>query len=211
MRRSRATIWLLLSLMALTAVVIMELQYPIGGGVERQAASGEQARAEDLPVALFALGEREAFSETLGRPLFMPNRLPPATDTVEASLPATRAARPNANRYALTAVIIVDNERIALLTDTATGGLNRVREGDSFAGWQVETIHADSAVLSNGDTREELALRSFAAPSARPPGPKSGGAQSQTPANTPETLLNRPRRPKRGPRQLQPPPPGSRN
>jgi hypothetical protein len=209
-RRSRASIWLLLSLMALTGVAIMELQYPISGSVERQADSGE-APAEDLPVALFALGDREAFSETLGRPLFMPDRLPPANVTVEAASPATRAARPNANRYALTAIIIVDNERIALLTDSATGGLNRVREGDSFAGWQVESIHADSAVLSNGDTREELALRTFAAPSTRRLRPKVGEAQAQTADNSPETVLNRPRRPKRGPRQLQPPSAGSRN
>ena len=152
---------------------------------------------------LFALADRETFPETLARPLFMPNRQPAGVAEAPDAAPAARAARPNANRYTLSAVIIIDDERIALVTDTATGGSSRVREGESFAGWQVEAIHDDSAVLSNGDTTEELSLRTFGAPEpAVAPAPRrSPDTAGRSRERASSALPDRPRRPKRGPRQ----------
>lgn len=197
MRRARSTLWLLLLLMALAGVAVTELQNPVGAGAGRQGIGGE-VPAQDPPVALFSLDDRESFADTLARPLFMPNRRPAAAEVAQAPAPTTQPARPSANRYALSAIIIVDNERIALLTDTATGGLSRVREGDSFAGWQMESIRADGAVISNGDTREELSLRTFAPPVPRPPRPTAVPVPGQSAGSESERLPNRPRRPKRG-------------
>lgn len=201
MMRARASSWLLLCLVVLVALVVAELYFEVGVVSGKQPMGPGSAPSETSPIPMFALADRESFSETLTRPLFMPNRQPPEALATQPSAPASRGAQPKANRYALSAIIIVDNERIALLTDTATGGLSRVREGESLAGWQVEEIHADGAVLSNGDKREELSLRSFAAPMPRAPAQGSGVASDRPAGSAAEVLPNRPRRPKRGPRE----------
>jgi hypothetical protein len=208
---ARSSTWLVLTTVALSALVAAELHYGVGkGSAGRTPADAAGTPPATAPGPLFALADRETFSETLARPLFMPNRQPAGDVAAPAAAPATRTARPNANRYTLSAVIIIDDERIALVTDTATGGSSRVREGESLAGWQVEAIHDDSAVLSNGDTTEELSLRSFAppAPAAAPAprrSPDAGRATREQPA---DALPDRPRRPKRVPRQkLTSPPP----
>ncbi len=202
--RARSCNWLLLSLVALSALVIAELRFEIGAGAGGLAAVPTSAPFAAAPMPRFALVDRESFSETLARPLFMPDRQRPADAPVAGPVEKSRAARPNANRYALSAIIIVDDQRIALLTDTATGGLRRVREGESIAGWRVEEIHEDSAVLSNGDAREELALRTFGAPAPRPRAserPAGAGAAIRAIERDSGALPDRPRRPKRGPRQ----------
>ena len=211
--RARSSAWLLLTLMVLAAVLAAELRFEVGAGSSRQSTRRGSAPAAASPAPLFTLADRASFSETLARPLFMPNREPPGTESASA-LPAPQAPRPSANRYALSAIIIVDDERIALLTDTATGSLSRVREGDSLAGWRVEEIRADGAVLHNGDVREELSLRTFGAPPPPAPTPskRRAGAASAAPAGSgPEALPKRPRRPKRGPRQSLPIPRASSN
>jgi hypothetical protein len=202
---ARSSGWLLLPLVVLSAVLAAELHYGVGKGAGRQPADTAGTAAVMPPVPLFALAARETFTETVTRPLFMPNRQPAGAADAPAAAPAAPTARPNANRYTLSAVIIVDDERIALVTDTATGDSNRVREGESFAGWQVEAIRDDSAVLSNGDTREELSLRTFAPPAAAPT-PRGAvrpraGAAGPAREDAPVALPDRARRPKRGPRQ----------
>lgn len=194
--------WMLLSLVGLAALAGAELHYQIGTGSGRQATGSGAAPSATVPAPLFALEEREKLSETLERPLFMPNRQPLEASVAASPQPESQAVRPKANRYSLSAIIIVDDERVALLTDTATGGLSRVREGESLAGWRVEEIHASGAVLSDGKSREELALRSFAAPVVLPPARRTGEATNRSAGNEAGALPNRPRRPKRGPRQL---------
>jgi hypothetical protein len=200
--RARSSAWLLLALMVLAALLAAELRFEAGVGSQRQSIGRASAPSAASPAPLFALADRESFSETLTRPLFMPNRRPADTESAPA-LPAPRAATPNTNRYVLSAIIIVDDERIALLTDTATGALSRVREGESLAGWQVEEIREDGAVLTNGDTREELSLRTFGAPVLVPRSSKrrAADASNRPPGNDAQALPKRPRRPKRGPRQ----------
>lgn len=190
----RASGWLLLSLAALTGVLAAELRYGIGRGDGRPAESGVDVPVTQGPAPLFALADRTTFSETLERPLFMPGREPYAAPAPPTAAPAPAGARPSATRYVLSAVIIADDERIALLTDTATGAVRRVREGERLAGWRIDAIHGNSAVLRNGDTTEELPLRTFgpAAPAASQPGPNGSSAQARPEA---------PRPPKRLPRQ----------
>ena len=199
---ARSSGWLLLTLMVLAALLAAELRFEVGAGSSRQSMGRDGAPVAASPAPLFILAERVSFSETLARPLFMPNREPTGAESA-SPLPAPRDAKANANRYALSAIIIVDNERVALLKDTATGSLSRVREGESLAGWRVEEIHADGAVLNNGDTREELVLRTFGPPAlaTRPSDRRAGAADRRTAGSDSEALPKRPRRPRRGPRQ----------
>ncbi len=203
--RARSSSGLLLSLLLLSALLVAELRFDVGTRPVGQAVEQVRAPVEAAPVPLFALADRESFSQTLARPLFMPNRQPASAEPPPVQAPRATAP-PKVNRYALSAIIIVGDERIALLTDTATGGVNRVREGESIAGWQVEKIHEDRAVLSNGNAREELSLRTFGPPAPRPKSPtRRTGAQRQAAAQAPGknrgASPNRTRRPKREPRQ----------
>jgi hypothetical protein len=207
---ARSSSWLLLCLVALSALQVAEWRFPVG--TDSAGAVVAQGRAPVIasPAPRFTLADRETFSETLARPLFMANRQPPESEAPESPAPVQRAAKPDSKRYALSAIIIVDDERVALLTDTATGGLSRVKEGESIAGWRVEEIRKESAVLSNGDTREELPLRVFGPPAAAPKPRRASTRAKRKPraqragAATDDTLARRPRRPKRGPRQAQP-------
>jgi len=209
--RARSSSWLLLSLVVLSALVAAELHFEVGTSPGGDQAVGQASvPVEAAPVPLFGLADRESFSQTLTRPLFMPNRQPLLPEAAGGPVEAPRApAQASANPYALSAIIIVDDERIALLTDTATGGMNRVREGESIAGWQVEKIHEDRAVISNGDTREELSLRTFGPPAARPksPTPRTGTRRqtaAQPSGKNRGASPKRPRRSKRKPRQALP-------
>ena len=212
MMSARSSSWLLLCLVALAALLVAEWRFPVGRDAASPFVAQGSAAAIASPAPRFTLEDRETFPETLARPLFMPNRRPPESEAPESPAPVKRAAKPDTKRYALSAIIIVDDERIALLTDTATGGLSRVKEGESVAGWRVEEIREESAVLRNGEVREELPLRIFGPPAIAPkPRRASTRAKRKPPAQgakaaTGGNLPTRPRRPKRGPRQVQPVP-----
>jgi hypothetical protein len=214
--RSQYSSWLFLSLLVLVTLAIMELRLQVGAGSEIVSTRQGGPLVQEAPVPRFALADRETFSETLTRPLFMANRQPPAIAATESNEPASRAAKPEPNRYALSAIIIVDDERVALLTDTATGGLSRVKEGESVPGWQVAEIREESAVLTDGDIRKELELRSFGPPP--PPRPRNARTASQrqpsgavSDAATANTPKKRPRRPRRRSLQFQRPSENQRN
>lgn len=198
---------LLLSLVVLATLAIAEWLFQAGQGADGTPVAQGSAPVMAIPVPRFTLAERETFSETLTRPLFMPDRQPPGTAGSEASEPVQRAAKPDPKRYALSAVIIVDDERVALLTDTATGGLSRVKEGESVAGWKVDEIREESAVLSSGDNRAELRLRTFEAPAPVPRSRKTAAGAKRKPQATStdkaskDVIRKRPRRPKREPVQ----------
>jgi hypothetical protein len=210
MMRARSSSWLLLCLVVLAALLAAEWRFQVGTGSGSAIVERGSAKPVASPAPRFALADRESFTETRTRPLFMPNRQPQASEASVSPEPVRPAAKPDANRYALSAIIIVDDERVALLTDSVTGGLSRVKEGESVAGWQVDEIREESAVLSNGGVREELALRTFGPPIAAPKARRlPAGARRQSPAQSAEAPANgklpkRPRRPKRGPRQAQP-------
>jgi hypothetical protein len=140
--RVRSSGWLMVSLVVLSLLVLAELRFEVGKGPGTRSVAPENTPPEAPPVPSFALAERESFSTTVERPLFLPNRQPVGVEQAATTAPAAQTTRPSANRYALSAIIIVDEERIALLTDTSTGGLTRVREGERVAGWQVEKARA---------------------------------------------------------------------
>jgi hypothetical protein len=179
---SRSSSWLLLALVGLAALVAAELRFELGTGDGGKFVGRGDVPSMPSSMPPFTLADRETFSETLERPLFMPNRQVPEVAAAEPAAPVRETPTPQANRYALSAIIIVDDERVALLTDTATGGASRVKEGESISGWQVEEIRAQSAVLTKGDTREELPLRTFGPPL---PAPNTRGPAASAQPNAP--------------------------
>lgn len=197
--RARSSGWLLLGLVVLSSLVAAELHYGVGRGPGTRTVGQGGASSEAVAVPLFALADRDAFSVTVTRPLFMPNRRPLEADSAPAVVEAPKAAQPSADRYALSAIVIVDDERIALLADSATGSLIRAREGETLAGWRIEKILEDGAVLRNGETRAELTLRTFGPPAPPPATPRrrtrsDTASTARRDAERPASAPKRPRR-----------------
>lgn len=208
MTQSRLSSWLFLSLVVLAAIAAAELLYGVGSGGGSSIGPVPQTGADlpELPTASFELPDQASLSETVERPLFMANRRPAEASAQAAPQPTRQSHQPKATRYLLSAIVIVDQERVALLTDTATGSLSRVKEGERVPGWQIEEIGEDMVVLVNGGARERLPLRTFAEPPAKPRR-SSRRSQPNVPSQAvpqggaKDADVRRPRRPKRGPRQ----------
>ena len=147
MMRSRSSSWLLLSSIVLLILIIVEIRFQVGTGSGAVSTEKGASLVEAPPAPRFALRDREAYSETLARPLFMPDRRVSEAESIASSQADGQTVGAKPNRFALSAVIIVDKQRTALLMDTVTGDVSRVKEGESVAGWRIEEIHESSAVL----------------------------------------------------------------
>ncbi len=113
----------------------------------------------------FTMKPLDDFSEIARRPLFIPSRrrLPPDT---EPPRPSPRPRKAERHRFTLKGVVIVDDERMAVLQGRRGRTVLRVVEGEKIDGWLVEAILPDRVVLRQGETREEVVLRDlFNAPS----------------------------------------------
>jgi hypothetical protein len=200
------TNWLFLAMVLLGLGLAAELYFAAGSGVPSAPAAAGNVTDTELPTASFALPELASLSDTVARPLFLPNRRVPEQGEDTTPEPAPTAGPPKANRFLLSAIVIIDDERIALLSDATTGSLSRVKEGERVSGWEVAEINDDSVVLVSGANREQLPLRTFGAP---PPPSRKRAAPSRSAPGTqvvpgpavPEAGARRPRRPRTGPRQ----------
>ena len=118
----------------------------------------------ELPELDFIPPELEDLRITLDRPLFNASRRPEElvseTELPTQSQPETVDAPP----LGLSAVIVDEQGRSALLEPVETRVVQRVQEGENIAGWRLVEVREDAVVLAVGDNRAELALRVFDAP-----------------------------------------------
>ncbi len=113
----------------------------------------------------FTMKPLDDFSEIARRPLFIPSRRPLPPDT-EPPRPSSRSRKAERYRFTLKGVVIVDDERMAVLQRGRGRTVLRAVEGEIIDGWLVEAILPDRVVLRQGETREEVVLRDmFNAPS----------------------------------------------
>lgn len=173
---TRAAPWLLLSLLvALSAVVALELQ-PRGG--DEDSMTEPPARVATLPAAPTppaANNHTQEWVETiLARPLFAPNRRPPANAPA-----APAAAAPPLPR--VTGILIDGNSRNVIFANPG-GRPVVVPEGGSMNGFRVQSIETGQVILSGPDGPRTL-RPSFdpqpASPSSPPP-PGLPGLQGLT-------------------------------
>lgn len=128
-----------------------------------QPAAGALAPLEFAPLSDFAV--------TLQRPLFYEDRrLPSAAEAApedNAELPSQPTGI--ARLLAVTAIIVEDGQRSALLSVPGESGSIRLREGESAGGWRLVEIGEDQVTIEANGRREQVPLRDYGAAPVPPP------------------------------------------
>ena len=189
---------LLLAIAALGAVVAIELASGIAIAPEVTAAARPSAAAE-APAAgtKFQPPPERQFDEISPLPPFFPSRRP----FVPPPAPEAQAAATNdpAAKIELIGVLLIDQERVALVQPEGQPAAHWVHEQQTVAGWLVEEIAADHVRLRDANHVEVVKLRADQArPAAKPEhkrasaGPKDAKAankkQAQVIPRSGETL-----------------------
>jgi hypothetical protein len=133
----------------------------VGAASTRPAPSPD---AKMLPP-LIAQAPDQAFPEMTARPLFTPTRRPAPAD------PTTGRASLVRGQFVLQGVIVVGDQRTALLKEKATGKVHRVDRGNDVNGITVEHIDATEVTLGAGGEHEKVALVVQRADGKAPPTP----------------------------------------
>ncbi|QJR12706.1 hypothetical protein DSM104443_03799 [Usitatibacter rugosus] len=178
------------------------------------ASNANPAFAESklLPPITSAPAE-QAYPETGSRPLFSPTRRPAPQAVATTTL--------SKGQYLLQGVIIVGDQRVAMLREKAAGGrLYRVEKGREVNGVTVSEIEPERVTLRAGDDTEVIPLTvqrgagagsggSSSAAQSAPAAPASGPfASPAAPAATPSPAAPTPAAPPQQ-RMIGQPPPGT--
>lgn len=156
---------LLLTLVGLGAIVATEIREGIPSA-DRTVAAASKQKPRAAPAAWSfqrTLPTLESLSETTSRPLFLAERRPPKSEPTslpEAPLPAG----PDPS-FSISAIIITDDEHAVLMEHPETGAINRLKEGETVAGWTLEQVAPDRAVFTKDGQTKEATLRTFGPPS----------------------------------------------
>lgn len=92
-----------------------------------------------------------AYKEIVDRPLFVRDRRPAVVATAEP-----QAAAPPPPALSLLGVMVLGDERVALLKRDTGGATLSVRKNDSVDGWAVDAIEAEAVVLRVGTARQTI-------------------------------------------------------
>lgn len=163
---------LLLLMAGLVSILVYEIRFgTVNVGQTTATGSSQPSPIVSAAVPTFALPTLDNYAESVERPLFAHDRRPHQSAPVPEQPPNQRPVRQaDPSRFVLSAVIMEGNTRVALLRDPTNGTLTRLKEGSSIGGWSLNEVRADSVVLSNGSTTQEVQLRRFEPPP--PPRPK---------------------------------------
>jgi hypothetical protein len=206
--RSGSTFLMLLSALALGAVVVAEVRYgaidalaiAFGAGESRAGeAPTSAARAHLRADAARALPELALLSATRERPLFYEGRTYPEPEP-EASAAGGPGAMTDAapapvtvplGAVKLSAIVIVDQQRVALLREPGSAESRYLGVGGSVNGWTVAEIRTDSVLLRNGTSTEELKLWTFEPIPLPGPAARASGAAGGDSERDPRARLHR--------------------
>lgn len=147
-RRLKASLRQRLGVIAATALVFAA---PATG-------AAQQTRATEEPQ----LPPIEALSETVERPLFLPNRRPP---TVEETVEESEAAE--SGLFTLVGIIVSPNQKIALVKVRGSQEVLQLSEGQQANGWTVLEIRPGNVIFESKDKTETIELIDIKPPSPR--------------------------------------------
>jgi general secretion pathway protein N len=143
-------------------------------GVPARRATPYEAK---LLPSLAAADPERLYPEVTARPLFIPTRRP---------APAAAAASAfTRGQYVLQGVIVVGDNRVALVKEKASGRVHRIEKGKDLNGVKVADIAPESVTLGEGAEQEVLSLQVQKIPagpaSTAAVGPFSGSAAHGAP------------------------------
>ncbi|WP_158818616.1 hypothetical protein [Methylocapsa sp. S129] len=121
-----------------------------------------QAKPAPIGNPLWAIPIR-TLSATRDRPLFSPSRRPPTPVVAAVAAPAPmpvalKPAPPEPPPLILVGTIVGDSDRFALLYNTNTKIVKRLKEGEEESGWRVSSVAFRSAVVEKDERSITLAL-----------------------------------------------------
>ncbi|HET7728894.1 MAG TPA: hypothetical protein VFK48_02565 [Usitatibacter sp.] len=135
----------------LAALLAIQVGLIARAPVDEPAKRATPAEARLLPPVPAVTAE-QAYAETATRPLFVPTRRP-APELAVAAAPAFRRGQ-----FTLQGVIIVGDNRTALLREKSTGRIHRVETGREVNGVKVIKIDPQAVTMGVGDEREAVPL-----------------------------------------------------
>ena len=149
-------------LLGVLALVCLLLAAAIGVEAELGAnlrdamrpASGKPAlpvEAKLLPP-LIATAAEQAYPETVARPLFIPTRRPAP---VVVAVPQSTFQK---GQFVLAGVIVVGDNRVAMLREKSNGRIYRVEQGKELNGIKVADIQREQVTMTQGGEQEVLTL-----------------------------------------------------
>lgn len=155
MRRFRSVFECAGVVIAISVIALMAA----GGALaqEAEAATGQAQTAVET-VEPFSLGAIGDYSAIIERPLFSRNRRLAMTAGGGAAAALPSAANIRSGQFRLAGVIIMGDEKYALLKQEQDPEYSRVEEGTLFQGWLVEAILAGEVVLSRNGVKDKVAL-----------------------------------------------------
>jgi hypothetical protein len=158
--------------LVLAGIMVYEWQW--GERFQHEVSKVHATSAKAAAVTLlpeFSLPSRTTYSETLTRPIFAPSRRGNLADN-------TGRQQMKKGQFALSGVIIVPGQRLALLRDVTTGKSERVEQGQEIRGMLAERVDASEVELKQGNETEVLTLVVQRTPAPQP-APQQGGTSAQ--------------------------------
>jgi len=144
------------------------------------AASPAQTADRSLPE----LPPIESFSETIERPLFLPDRRPPAIEEKQEE-----AENVESGLFTLVGIIVSPAQRIALVKVRGSETVLQLSEGQQANGWTVLQIRPEEVIFESNDKTETIELIDIKPPARRPAArerqPRPQTSQPQNPRPLP--------------------------
>ena len=173
-RIQRSPLLAALAAVALLLVIVVGAEAVFGPGPRSVLAAVEHrkvvpADAKLLPSLAIAAPE-QAYPDSVARSLFLPTRRPAPEAPVSAQGVIPKG------QYILQGVIVVGDNRIAMVREKSNGRIHRIERGKDFNGLKVIEIERESVTLAQGNDQEKLLLSvqkltPAAAPAAASAGP----------------------------------------
>lgn len=149
------------------------------------AGTASDAELPQLTLPEQQVPALESLQATLERPLFNPERRPPAPATQAESEPSPAMTPSAPPALTVSAIIVEGSDRSALLTAPGGEQPQRVREGTLVSGWRLIEIHDDSILLQSGTRHLPLPLHTFATPPPPPAPPRPVPPRPDSTPNSP--------------------------
>lgn len=144
------------------------------------AAAASPALAQTSGRPLSELPPIESFSETVERPLFLPDRRPPAIEETQEE-----AEDVESGLFTLLGIIVSPTQRIALVKVRGSQAVLQLSEGQQANGWTVLQIRPEEVIFESNDKTETIELIDIKTPTRRPAArerrPRQQNARPQTP------------------------------